>query len=93
MALLGINTGQFDVGLATKTYVDSEIAGLKDSLDKILEINLVQELTKLYRWKCMNIGDITFDIQIAELERQYRELTGERYQRLDCKDLLELTDG
>lgn len=94
-SLLGINLYGENVGIATHAYVDekvriatTQVEDNRQKLNRLLELQIADQIDKLLRWKCMNPGDTTFDAQLRDLERDYREVSGQVYQRPDCAFLI-----
>lgn len=89
--LLGMNLWGDQLGIATKGYVEqrltqatTQVTQNTDKLNRILELQIAQQIEKLLRWRCMNQGNFTFDDQLRELERDYREISGNTYPRPNC---------
>lgn len=97
LASLGVDWKGGELGLATRQYVDDSVRVVQQkaedngrNIDKILELNLVRELEKLYRFKCMNPGSSTVDGAIAQYESEYRTITGNPYVARSCDFLMHL---
>jgi len=88
-SLLGVNFYGDELGLATRAYVNERVADNTEKLDRILELQTAEQIDKLLRWKCMNQGDTSLDDTLRGLESDYREITGDRYQRPPCGFLLD----
>lgn len=90
-SLLGVNLTGSSYGIATKQYVTDQVDAVAQQaednagkLDRILELNIIAEIEKILRFKCMRPGDPSRDQTLRELEIDYRELTGQQYQRPSC---------
>lgn len=68
--------------------VNEQTTQIEGKVDRILELQIVAEIERILRYKCMSPNDPTLDSTLNRLESDYRKLTGIPYMRPNCSFLV-----